>query len=394
MWHAEDPRGPWSGTLTVKAVERWRTRPPSGTTTEGLSRPQRPRRRPLILHRMTRTAGRYWMTASRSTGGRWRGAEALQARGDYYISLPEGGVATGGQTVLRRRTSTGRGSGGSSWKTQPPPGRLVDLPNGDAWFVGFKSTATSAASATSCGEVGRGRLAGLRRGRPDGGPLEEARRPPAAITRPRTSDAFDGPALGPQWQWNHNPVAGAWSLAARPGWLRLARGPPPTCRGRGTRSPRSSGTTPAPRGAPRRGGMANGQRAGLTFISGSTFGGSAWRWRGYTTRLVGAGRGRRGDWDDLWLRGRYAGTRPARVQPRREDLHGHRCRVPAPLRPLEGRARRDLRLRADGTSTWTTSGTATPTSRERHRRLVVGGVPGRVALRLVEAPERGPSLCV
>ncbi|MCL2363751.1 MAG: glycoside hydrolase 43 family protein [Defluviitaleaceae bacterium] len=36
------------------------------------------------------------------------------------------------------------------------------------------------------------------------------------------SDDFnDAAGLGKQWQWNHNPVHGAWSLTARTGWLRL-----------------------------------------------------------------------------------------------------------------------------------------------------------------------------
>ncbi len=35
------------------------------------------------------------------------------------------------------------------------------------------------------------------------------------------SDDFDSPKLGLHWQWNHNPVDGAWSLSERPGFLRL-----------------------------------------------------------------------------------------------------------------------------------------------------------------------------
>ncbi|SEN07023.1 Beta-xylosidase [Sphingomonas gellani] len=38
---------------------------------------------------------------------------------------------------------------------------------------------------------------------------------------PASSDAFSRPTLGLQWQWNHNPDATRWSLAERPGWLRL-----------------------------------------------------------------------------------------------------------------------------------------------------------------------------
>ena len=36
-----------------------------------------------------------------------------------------------------------------------------------------------------------------------------------------TSDDFSGEVLGLQWQFNHNPVKGSYSLKARPGWLRM-----------------------------------------------------------------------------------------------------------------------------------------------------------------------------
>jgi beta-xylosidase len=41
------------------------------------------------------------------------------------------------------------------------------------------------------------------------------------IDAPQTDDEFDSVKLGPQWQWNHNPRDDRWSLAERPGWLRL-----------------------------------------------------------------------------------------------------------------------------------------------------------------------------
>ena len=35
------------------------------------------------------------------------------------------------------------------------------------------------------------------------------------------SDDFDENRLLPQWQWNHQPRKGFFSLTERPGWLRL-----------------------------------------------------------------------------------------------------------------------------------------------------------------------------
>jgi xylan 1,4-beta-xylosidase len=45
---------------------------------------------------------------------------------------------------------------------------------------------------------------------------------PQPITVPyQRSDDFSGATLQPVWQWNHVPVEGKWSLAERPGYLRL-----------------------------------------------------------------------------------------------------------------------------------------------------------------------------
>jgi beta-xylosidase len=41
------------------------------------------------------------------------------------------------------------------------------------------------------------------------------------IYRLATSDEFNSPTLGLQWQWNHNPDDSRWSLKERPGFLRL-----------------------------------------------------------------------------------------------------------------------------------------------------------------------------
>jgi len=46
------------------------------------------------------------------------------------------------------------------------------------------------------------------------------------VTAPQTDDEFESPNLGGQWQWNHNPRDDHWSLAERPGWLRLKAGVP------------------------------------------------------------------------------------------------------------------------------------------------------------------------
>jgi len=44
------------------------------------------------------------------------------------------------------------------------------------------------------------------------------------IKAPATSDEFDSPKLGLQWQWNHNPDSLKWSLTEHKGYLRLKAG--------------------------------------------------------------------------------------------------------------------------------------------------------------------------
>jgi beta-xylosidase len=59
----------------------------------------------------------------------------------------------------------------------------------------------------------------------DGKAVVTFRKPNAGGTHPvtvlPTSDEFDGPGLGLQWGWNHNPDPAQWSLTERPGYLRL-----------------------------------------------------------------------------------------------------------------------------------------------------------------------------
>jgi beta-xylosidase len=102
-------------------------------------------------------------------------------------------------------------------------GAIVDLPDGN-WF-GFVMK--------DCGAIGR--MTYLSPifwtnnwpvwGTPDApGKVPAVARKPIPgkpIAQPATSDDFSSPALGLQWQWNHNPDNTRWSLTERPGFLRL-----------------------------------------------------------------------------------------------------------------------------------------------------------------------------
>jgi len=313
-WRARNPAGPWSDAVTVKAVDGWEDPCPfwddDGSAWLVHSRVGAG---PLILHRLS-TDGTQLLDDGVEIyrGPVAEGPKLFKRHGWYYISLPEGGVNKGGQTVLRakdlhgpyeRRVVLPDGS--------PHQGGLVELAGGETWFIGFKST----------GWLGRVcHLLPVHWGADDwpvfgdnGRAVDRWQKPGIGrtypVARPQAGDGFDGAALSPQWQWNHNPVDTAWSLTARPGWLRLQAQPADSlATARNTLTQKlwdQTGTVDVKLDVR---GMADGQRAGFAFICGREFG-----WIG----VVQAGKTRRVAWlggdgpevpgGDVWLRGTYEG---------------------------------------------------------------------------------------
>ncbi|WP_235425388.1 glycoside hydrolase family 43 protein [Croceibacterium mercuriale] len=173
-------------------------------------------------------------TVSRISGSRvvhyYQGAEGskiVKRDGWYYLfnSIPR----RLGMTVSRARSLFG------PWETRASiddttgghQGALVDLPNGD--YYGFVMLDAGA----------KGRVTNIspvfwRDGWPIWGTPEAPDRVPARAPKPipghpfrepPASDTFASRTLGLQWQWNHNPLNDRWSLAERPGWLRLKAAP-------------------------------------------------------------------------------------------------------------------------------------------------------------------------
>lgn len=165
------------------------------------------------------------------------GPKFLKRDGWYYILAPAGGVATGWQTVLRSRNIFGPYEDkivlqqGRSPVNGPHQGALVDTPGGEWWFLHFQDA----------GLYGRivhlqpvewcdgWPLMGAWHGAAAAGePVRQHRKPklpPARIAVPATSDEFSSSKLGLQWQWQANPQADWFSLAARDGRLRLFAAP-------------------------------------------------------------------------------------------------------------------------------------------------------------------------
>ncbi len=156
------------------------------------------------------------------------GPKFLKKDGAYYILAPAGGTENGWQVALRSKSIYGPYQDkivlaqGNSETNGPHQGGLVDTPDGEWWFLHFQDTGVY------------GRIVHLQPVHwKDGWPLmgkdcEPVLRhakprilPAQKPCAPQTSDEFDGRSLGLQWQWHANHRDDWYSLAARPGWLRL-----------------------------------------------------------------------------------------------------------------------------------------------------------------------------
>jgi beta-xylosidase len=162
------------------------------------------------------------------------GPKLYKRHGYYYIFAPGGGVPQGWQTVLRSRNIYGpyedrivlhRGSTGING---PHQGAWVELENGESWFLHFQD------------REAYGRIVHLQPiewkddwpvigldadGDGTGEPVDSYRKPSTGFTGPvariQTSDEFNSPVAGLQWQWHANPRPEWMFLAGNEGYMRL-----------------------------------------------------------------------------------------------------------------------------------------------------------------------------
>ena len=234
MSTAKDPHGPWAPLHLVKRVEKWEDPCPfwdeDGNAYLGRSRYGAG---PIIIHRMS-ADGRQLLDDGITVyeGPVAEGTKFLKRHGYYYLVIPEGGVTSGWQTVLRSKNIYGPYERkivleqGSTNVNGPHQGALVDAPDGSWWFYHFQETPVL------------GRVVHLQPvrwqddwplmgvdydGNGVGEPVAEWQKPIASSSAflPQTADDFNGTDLGLQWQWNHNPVDTHWSLKEKKGWLTL-----------------------------------------------------------------------------------------------------------------------------------------------------------------------------
>ena len=237
---ADDIRGPWAPLHQVKAVSGWEDPCPfwddDGQAYLGRSQLGGG---PIILHKMS-ADGRQLLDDGVEiyNGPVAEGTKMLKRDGWYYLSIPEGGVGTGWQQVVRAQSIYGPYEGrtvlerGVTNVNGPHQGALVDTPDGEWWFFHFQSTEPLGRvvhlQPVTWGDNGFPVIGTDYDGNGVGEPMKICRKPhtsappqPHTSAFPQGSDDFESATLHPMWQWNHNPDSTRFSLTSRSGWLTL-----------------------------------------------------------------------------------------------------------------------------------------------------------------------------
>jgi len=230
MSTAKNPEGPWSPIFEVKRICNWEDPFPFwdddgkaylGHSIVGAG--------PIIIHEMS-IDGKHLLDDGKIVyiGKIAEGTKIYKRDKYYYLIIPEGGVETGWQTVLRSTSIYGPYekkivlSQGATTINGPHQGSLVSLESGETWFIHFQS-------AGIIGRVCHLQPVVWENNWPNMGinkePVSVYKKPiiqnNVLLNNLQTSDNFQSTKLGLQWQWNHNPVDNNWSLVKRPGYLRL-----------------------------------------------------------------------------------------------------------------------------------------------------------------------------
>ncbi len=296
MTHAKAAEGPWSPLHCVRKIADWEDPCPFwdedgqaylGHSLYGAG--------PIIMHKMS-ADGRTLLDDGVEVyrGPVAEGTKIHKWNGLYYMSIPEGGVRGGWQTILRSRNIYGPYESkrvleqGSTAINGPHQGAIVDTPEGEWWFYHFQET-------DALGRVLHLQPMTWRDGWPvigvdyDGNGVGE----PASLwqkpnlpqplhrrgedrtvgeiihgndeaTVPNGFPLGDTSFSSGLWQWNHNPDTTAYSFTDHPGWLSLSALSSPSFRkARNTYTLRAVGYNPSYTICMSLEEMAEGNRAGM-----------------------------------------------------------------------------------------------------------------------------------
>lgn len=243
MTRARDARGPWEPLTLVKAAKGWIDPCPlwdddgSAVLVHAWAKSRAGFNGILTVNRLSADGRRVVDEGIAVFDGREHqptieGPKFYKRNGWYYIFAPAGGVKSGWQTVLRSKNIEGPYEAkivleqGSTPINGPHQGAWVEASDRSSWFVHFQDRGAygRVVLLEPMAWVNDWPVIGRDRGDGKGEPVAEAAKLPGTAAEPlQTSDEFDGPSLGLQWQWPANPKS-SWATFGR-GSLRLTAVP-------------------------------------------------------------------------------------------------------------------------------------------------------------------------
>lgn len=244
MIRTRDPWGEWEKPVLVRAAKGWIDPCPlwdddgNAYLVHAFAGSRAANKSILVMHKMSKDGTRLLDDGVLVYDGHKdhptiEGPKMYKRNGYYYIFAPGGGVAEGWQTVLRSKNIYGPYEDkivlhqGDTEINGPHQGALVELKNGENWFIHFQEKqpygrivhmqpARWVDDWIAMGEDKDGDGAGT--------PVLEWKKPDVGATYPiavpQTSDEFSDPQLGLQWQWHGNPQA-LWAFPTNLGFLRM-----------------------------------------------------------------------------------------------------------------------------------------------------------------------------
>lgn len=162
------------------------------------------------------------------------GPKIYKRKDYYYIFAPAGGVKTGWQTILRSKNIYGPYEEkvvlhqGNSPINGPHQGAWVDTEKGESWFIHFQDLDTYGriVHLQPVQWVNDWPMIGIDKNNDSiGEPVLKYKKPDIGrvypVTYPQTSDEFNSCEIGPQWQWQANPIENWGFSNGNLGYMRL-----------------------------------------------------------------------------------------------------------------------------------------------------------------------------